>query len=694
MYTLLIPTFRLSDLFLDMCACRQSSLKRMSATEIFGVADLGDVMLGKGVTKWFFQGDWKTHVINKKGCMIMKHGSFGYSRSSHKMTSLEIPNHVMFFIFLSLFPAPAAAVHMTHASMRQASIQADVHMPTPEYSTPPDAVHTPDCPACCLCFNGIPISGIMGDFSRYCGHYETPSHGYCDFENHTNQCVCNSGFGGKNCTLLPTPTPAPTTEGRRKLELQVAFGVVGLLIVLGFLYRRRSEVCWRSGKEKKSGFEALETPTLLDQLMTASGEGASGLSTTKIVQEFNAAVTTGTQSFPWAKLMFIGQGRAGKTSLLKNLTKQQFQADEGITDGADVCIVNNSTWGKSEKMPGANFDKGVAEVVGAKFAQALGEGDQDVPPTRRHSCLRRRHLWLVGLCALVFVGAGVGLILGLNPTLVHRPSPAPTPALPTPAPPKPIPPTPLPPKPTPPTPVPPKPTPPTPVPPTPAASSGSRHRFRILSAGGVVIIVFAATMCGCAGSCSLKLRMRNVRLRKRRDEALGVIDTSKSVSENEIMQKMPLDLVVKVAKDGQQHDITFHTWDFGGQQVYYVLHHLFITEGVYCLCFSMLEALNDREECVEYIAFWLNSTYTRTLPARTTAPSCSSAPTATLSPILSSTTPSPTHSAASSSSAAFGDASGSLRLLQTLWQAPTPRTVSASSPSTTPAAPTLPAAPA
>jgi GTPase SAR1 family protein len=75
------------------------------------------------------------------------------------------------------------------------------------------------------------------------------------------------------------------------------------------------------------------------------------------------------------------------------------------------------------------------------------------------------------------------------------------------------------------------------------------------------------------------------------------------------MQKMPYNLVVQVAKDGRQEDITFHTWDFGGQQVYYVLHHLFITEGVYCLCFNMLEALNDREECMEYIAFWLNSTY-------------------------------------------------------------------------------------
>ena len=30
------------------------------------------------------------------------------------------------------------------------------------------------------------------------------------------------------------------------------------------------------------------------------------------------------------------------------------------------------------------------------------------------------------------------------------------------------------------------------------------------------------------------------------------------------MQKMPMDIVVKVAKEGRQEEITFHTWDFGG----------------------------------------------------------------------------------------------------------------------------------
>ena len=65
--------------------------------------------------------------------------------------------------------------------------------------------------------------------------------------------------------------------------------------------------------------------------------------------------------------------------------------------------------------------------------------------------------------------------------------------------------------------------------------------------------------------------------RKRTDDRAGLIDLTDDVTQEDIMQKMPMDIVVKVAKEGRQEEITFHTWDFGGQEVYYVLHHLFIT---------------------------------------------------------------------------------------------------------------------
>ena len=120
--------------------------------------------------------------------------------------------------------------------------------------------------------------------------------------------------------------------------------------------------------------------------------------------------------------------------------------------------------------------------------------------------------------------------------------------------------------------------------------------------------------------------------RKRTDDKAGLIDLTDDVTQEDIMQKMPMDIVVKVAKEGRQEEITFHTWDFGGQEVYYVLHHLFITvrdlvyvalvtslfnslasrnqqEGVYCLCFDMREAKSNADEWLRYLAFWLNSAY-------------------------------------------------------------------------------------
>jgi hypothetical protein len=125
----------------------------------------------------------------------------------------------------------------------------------------------------------------------------------------------------------------------------------------------------------------------------------------------------------------------------------------------------------------------------------------------------------------------------------------------------------------------------------------------------MVIGIAGSALFATAFALIFLCQRQRQRAQRQKQELAGLIKISKKLRADDIMQKMPLDLVVQVAKDGRRQDITFHTWDFGGQQVYYVLHHLFITEGVCCLCFNMLEALNDRNQCMEYIAFWLNSTY-------------------------------------------------------------------------------------
>jgi GTPase SAR1 family protein len=296
---------------------------------------------------------------------------------------------------------------------------------------------------------------------------------------------------------------------------------------------------------KKGGFlqpPDAEVPLFFNGTSTPLATGVD-----EVVRAYNKAVLDGTQTVTWAKLMFIGQGRAGKTSLLRNLTHQGFQADEGITDGADVCIVSKGMWGKTEEMSGGNFDKGVAEVVGGMLKGKSNGGN-----SKRPWYSRRRYMLVGAVCALTLVG----VIFALSPT----------------------------------------------------PSANHVSWLRVSSAGGVFILILSM-LCACGGGYTVRQLRRNALAKRRRATALGAIDTSKAVTAEDVIQKMPFDLVVQVAKDGRQEDITLHTWDFGGQQVYYVLHHLFITEGVYCLCFNMLEALNDREECMEYIAFWLNSTY-------------------------------------------------------------------------------------
>jgi hypothetical protein len=211
------------------------------------------------------------------------------------------------------------------------------------------------------------------------------------------------------------PIPSPTPLRTKLAEVAAAAAALAVvLLLLGLLYLRRG----RSNNTAAERAEDAEVPLL-----------ATGVE--KVVRVYNEAVLGGTQTVTWAKLMFIGEGRAGKTSLLRNLTNQGFQADEGITDGADVCIVNNDMWGKTEEMAGGNFDKAVAEVVGRKVGQEVDGGQRP--------WYSRWYILVGAVCALALVG---GLVAALDPRLLHRPPPPPpTPPLPT-APPTPAPPTP------------------------------------------------------------------------------------------------------------------------------------------------------------------------------------------------------------------------------------------------------------
>ena len=111
------------------------------------------------------------------------------------------------------------------------------------------------------------------------------------------------------------------------------------------------------------------------------------------------------------------------------------------------------------------------------------------------------------------------------------------------------------------------------------------YHFRIGSWAGAGIGLSLLLLLVPAAVLAYRQRQAS---RKRTDDKAGLIDLTDDVTQEDIMQKMPMDIVVKVAKEGRQEEITFHTWDFGGQEVYYVLHHLFITvRGVACVWHSL-----------------------------------------------------------------------------------------------------------
>ena len=60
--------------------------------------------------------------------------------------------------------------------------------------------------------------------------------------------------------------------------------------------------------------------------------------------------------------------------------------------------------------------------------------------------------------------------------------------------------------------------------------------------------------------------------------------------------------------------ILFSIFDFGGQSVFNIIHHLFLTRyGVYLIVFDMQLILGaDREKCLAYLRFWIYSVFMHT----------------------------------------------------------------------------------
>jgi len=75
----------------------------------------------------------------------------------------------------------------------------------------------------------------------------------------------------------------------------------------------------------------------------------------------------------------------------------------------------------------------------------------------------------------------------------------------------------------------------------------------------------------------------------------------------ELAKNINLDWVSKLVNQDDT-PIRFSIWDYGGQEVFYALHHIFLTRfGIYLLVFDMRELLKHTKEAVRFLRFWLNS---------------------------------------------------------------------------------------
>mmetsp|Transcript_5464 Transcript_5464/g.7228 ORF Transcript_5464/g.7228 Transcript_5464/m.7228 type:complete len:623 (+) Transcript_5464:1359-3227(+) len=85
-------------------------------------------------------------------------------------------------------------------------------------------------------------------------------------------------------------------------------------------------------------------------------------------------------------------------------------------------------------------------------------------------------------------------------------------------------------------------------------------------------------------------------------------DQPKKRPQEDIIREYDEELILEAHE--RKNDLALSLWDFGDQEVFYTMHHIFLTKtGIYVLVFDMRELLElvTREEAKKYLRFWLRS---------------------------------------------------------------------------------------
>ena len=95
--------------------------------------------------------------------------------------------------------------------------------------------------------------------------------------------------------------------------------------------------------------------------------------------------------------------------------------------------------------------------------------------------------------------------------------------------------------------------------------------------------------------------------------------TSSEIISNKKQVAIDEELVLKCLSSSvaNESDLIIALFDYGGQSVFNVIHHLFLTSnGVYVLAFNMEWLVAEgpnRVQCLDYMRFWLNSIAVHTM---------------------------------------------------------------------------------
>ena len=102
--------------------------------------------------------------------------------------------------------------------------------------------------------------------------------------------------------------------------------------------------------------------------------------------------------------------------------------------------------------------------------------------------------------------------------------------------------------------------------------------------------------------------LRTIHKRSEDQEDLELVSETESVKQFDYELSWKVSNALKEEQEGGKDRVTLSIWDYGGQEVFHALHHIFLTNhGIYCVVFNMAEFDRSQEATINFLSFWLHS---------------------------------------------------------------------------------------